>query len=239
MLVGADGVRGDARADSIVLVHLPADRRRVTVVSLPRDVEAPAACPGATTGGRLSGTIPNRSLTCVTRNVEALTHVRVDHVAILAYAGLVEMVDAVGGVEVMLPRAVDDPASGLKLSAGRHLVRGRPALAYARARHGLGDGSDLDRVKRQQALMAALAKAAREKITNPVTLARLVNAVTSGMVADRALTPAFLKELATSLERTDPATARYKIAPVVPDPRDPARLVLDEKRAEALFRTLR
>ncbi|POM27491.1 Biofilm regulatory protein A precursor [Actinomadura rubteroloni] len=239
LLVGADGVRGAPRADSIVLVHLPADRRRVTVVSLPRDLRAPAACPGVPADGRLSGTIPGRAVSCVTRNVEALTNVRVDHVAILGYAALVEMVDAVGGVEVVLPRAVDDPASGLKLSAGRHLVRGGQALAYARARHGLGDGSDLDRVRRQQALMAALARAARAKVANPVTLARLLNAASSGMVADHALTPAVLRDLARSLERTDPAKARYRVAPVVPDPRDPTRLLLDEKRAPALFRTLK
>ena len=99
---------------------------------------------------------------------------------------MAKLVDALGGVEISLPGAVDDPKSKLKLPAGRSLVDGRTAVAYARTRYALGDGSDIARIKRNQSLIQAMLKKV-SRLGDPAALARLVQAAATSVTTDAEL----------------------------------------------------
>ena len=105
------------------------------------------------------------------------------------FAGFEDMVDAIDGVPVCIPEDIDDPAHGINIPAGTREVEGREALNYVRARYTLGDGSDIGRIKRQQAFIAAMA----EKVISGGTLARLdrlvgfLDAATKSLTVDKGL----------------------------------------------------
>ena len=88
------------------------------------------------------------------------------------------MVSALGGVPECNTQPIDDPLSGLHLTAGHHTLNGSQALGYVRARYTLGNGSDLERIGRQQAFMAAVVNRARSELLNPVAIYRFLDAAT-------------------------------------------------------------
>ncbi|MFG2002183.1 LCP family protein [Spirillospora sp. NPDC048911] len=245
----AHGGRGGVspRSDTIVLVHVPRDRKRVSAVSIPRDLmmtlpscRTPSGDVGKAGIGQINSAYSMGGLSCSLKAIETLTHVRVDHALSIDFAGFTSMVNALGGVEVVVPKAVSDSKSGLRLSAGRHVVRGDQALAYVRARHGLGDGSDLDRIERQQLFMASMLRRAQELgIGDAPKLAAFVKAATGSITSTGPLDMTVLRELARSVERTGPDAARFSTVPVRPYPADPNRLALDEPAARKLFQTFR
>lgn len=85
-----------------------------------------------------------------------LTDVRMDHYIEIDFSGFAKLVDALGGVTVTTDQNIDDDKSHLHLKAGTHHLGGTQALALARTRHGIGDGSDLGRIGLQQKLVKAL-----------------------------------------------------------------------------------
>jgi anionic cell wall polymer biosynthesis LytR-Cps2A-Psr (LCP) family protein len=93
----------------------------------------------------------------------------VDHYVVIDFAGFEGMVDAIDGVPVCIPEDIVDPAHGINIPKGTREVEGREALNYVRARYTLGDGSDISRIKRQQAFIAAMAN----KVISAGTLARV------------------------------------------------------------------
>jgi anionic cell wall polymer biosynthesis LytR-Cps2A-Psr (LCP) family protein len=97
------------------------------------------------------------------------------------------MVAALGGVEECNPTAFSDPSSGIVLSAGYHWLTPDQALAYVRARHGLGDGSDLERITRQQAFLSSLVSRARSELLNPIAIYGFLDAATSSLTIDSQL----------------------------------------------------
>lgn len=203
---GAD--EGQFNTDTIILLHVPAGTdARASAVSIPRDsfVEIAgglgahkinsayrrgmAAAEEALTG--LTGAARERVTREAGRRVllgtaENLTGVTVDHFAEVNLAGFVEITDAVGGVPVCLNAAVREERSGIDLAAGRQVVSGGDALAFVRQRRDL-DGGDLDRVTRQQAFLAGLARTALAPgaLIDPARLDRLLGAVTRYVVLDR------------------------------------------------------
>lgn len=235
--------RVPARSDTMVLVRLPADRKRVTVVSLPRDllVQRPSCvrADGGTTPpgpGQINAAYSEGGVSCAVKTVEAVTHVRVDQTVVVEFAGFARMVDALGGVPVTLPVDVNDQMSGLHLSKGKHMLKGKAALAYARARHGLGDGSDLSRIKRQQKLMAALSRRALDMShEDPFRFAKFLEVSMSSVQAVPGLDLQNMKALAESMKRTDPSEARYATLPSRPAASEPNRLELDEPRTSQVL----
>ena len=107
--------------------------------------------------------------TCTVQQFETLTGVFVDHIVVVDFAGFEDMVNAIDGVPVCIPEDIVDPAHGINIPAGTREIEGREALNYVRARYTLGDGSDISRIKRQQAFVAAMAK----KVISADTLARV------------------------------------------------------------------
>ena len=92
---------------------------------------------------------------CTVKTVEYVTDIPIDHLMVIDFTGFKNMIDAIGGVPVTLDQPVDDPDSHLNLPAGRTVLTGEQALAFVRARHAFGDGSDLGRMGRQQQFVQA------------------------------------------------------------------------------------
>lgn len=169
-----------ARSDTALIMHISADRKRIEAVSIPRDtlVDIPecTSLDGETTGAEEdqfnfafangAGTGNDKravasGATCTLKTVEKMTGIRIDDFVVVDFNGLSKVVDSLGGVHVQVDEAIDDPEyTGLQLDAGCQKLDGRTALQYARVRHGVGDGSDISRISRQQKLMKAMASKA-------------------------------------------------------------------------------
>ena len=117
------------------------------------------------------------------KTVANLTGVTVDHYAEIGLLGFSLITDALGGVDVCLKDAVYEPLSGADFPAGWQKLDGPQALSFVRQRHDLPRG-DLDRVMRQQAVMASLAHQviSGKTLSSPSTLNRLQQAVQRSVV---------------------------------------------------------
>ena len=183
-----DGSEGNddvvvARSDTAMIMHISADRSRVDVISIPRDtvVDIPSctSSDGSTveeSEGQFNTAFANGAGTgsdkkavtagvaCTIKTVEALTDIYIDESIVVDFSGLSTMVDALGGVTLYVDEDIDDTEyTGLVLERGCHHLDGATALQYARVRHGVGDGSDISRISRQQNLMSAMLRAAQAK----------------------------------------------------------------------------
>jgi LCP family protein required for cell wall assembly len=168
---------GGERSDTTIMFHLSANREFAYGISIPRDtlVDRPdcyakngEVIPGA------SDVMWNEAFqvggpACTMQQFEQITDIRLDHYVVLDFAGFQDMVDAIDGVEVCIPEDISDPAHGINIPAGTREIEGKEALNYVRARYTLGDGSDIGRIKRQQAFIAAMAN----KVVSGGTLARV------------------------------------------------------------------
>ncbi len=126
---------------------------------------------------------------CTIRTVEKLTGTRVDHHMVIDFQGFKKMVDAVDGVEVCLKEPVDDADAHLKLPAGRQTLHGEQALGFVRARKSLGNGSDTERMDRQQQFLGALVNKVQSNgvLLNPARLYPVLDAATRSITTDAGL----------------------------------------------------
>lgn len=181
-LHAGDGQEGGYNTNSIILVHIPADRKNIVAFSIPRDdlvamtgvdvpeakikeaygrrkaiVEQQLSAEGVTDPHTLEEQGREAGRAEVLQTVRDLLGVPIDRFAEISLVGFYDLAEAVGGIEVCLNHAVDDSDySGARLSAGHHILTPAQALAFVRQRHGLTNG-DLDRTHRQQAfLLSAL-----------------------------------------------------------------------------------
>ena len=240
------GIQG-ARSDTMMLMHISPHRNGVTMISFPRDSMVPQiACKGDNQGhpGQQAGNTPEMlnatfnsgGAPCLWKTLESLIGVHIDHFVQLDFTGFQTMVNAVGGVNVCLPVAVNDPASKLNLGAGVHHVNGTQALAFVRERH-IGEGSDLQRIQRQQFFMAALAKEALSSnvLGDPAKLYALANAVTRSLTADTQLSVSNMVQIAQSMHATTAGAVRFLAVPTVQDPNNSSRVDFDPTAAPQLF----
>ena len=123
---------------------------------------------------------------CTIEQFEQLTDVRSTTSSSSTSPAFKSMVDAIGGVEVCIPHAVNDPIGHITLPAGTHKFSGDQALNYVRERHTLGNGSDIGRMKRQQAFIASMAHQAisADTLANPIHLAKFIDAATKSLTLD-------------------------------------------------------
>ncbi|MFD8707501.1 LCP family protein [Kitasatospora sp. NPDC059648] len=206
LLIGSDdrtgtnssygGPSGTRRSDTTILLHLAADRKHATAVSIPRDVMVTVPSCEKPDGSRSKpGTMQFNwafelgGPACSIRTVEQLSGIRVDHYVILDFSGFKTMVDAIGGVEVCVPQPIHDKDAKLDLAAGRQMLHGEQALGYVRARETLGDGSDTQRMGRQQQFLASLIRKVQSQgvLLNPAKLWPVLDAATSSVKADSGL----------------------------------------------------
>lgn len=180
LLIGSDSRSGEngkiggpaqgQRSDTIIVVHISPGRKRLSVISFPRDSVAPIlACPAQPNLGfpgqtaqpgqveQLNSTFAFGGANCLLHTLEQTTHIRLNDFIQLDFTGFISVINAVNGVKVCLPYRVRKTRyDRLKLSAGVHVLKGYQALQYWRLREGFGLGSDLQRIQRDQLLMVAL-----------------------------------------------------------------------------------
>ncbi|MCT7357118.1 LCP family protein, partial [Streptomyces sp. 15-116A] len=240
---------GTERSDTAILLHLAAGRRSATAVSIPRDlmVEVPGCLRRDGTRAEPMFAMFNYAFqvggsACTIRTVEKLTNVRVDHHVVVDFHGFKAMVDAVDGVEVCLRRPVDDEDAKLKLPAGRVTLNGEQALGFVRARKSLGDGSDTERMERQQRFLGALVNKVRSNdvLLNPVKLYPVLDAATSSLTTDPELASLRgLYELVRGVRDIPTERVQFLTVPREPYVQDVNRDQLAQPAARELFERLR
>ncbi|MFG2106096.1 LCP family protein [Micromonospora chersina] len=192
LLLGLDQAGAGRRADSVLLVHVPADRSRLYLVSFPRDLLVPI--PGRGTdklnasfafGAGPAGQDLAGGYRATRQVVAQLTGVRIDAGAVLTYGATRELTDAVGGVPVCLPTTVRSHHTHRTYPAGCQRLDGAAAMDVLRQRYGLPDAG-LDRDRNAGRYAAGLLTQLREQgmLTNPVLLSRLITKVGPDLVTD-------------------------------------------------------
>jgi LCP family protein required for cell wall assembly len=242
---------GTDLSDNLILVHLDATHTHATVVSIPRDTMVYEPACQARAGGATVPAIPQAIIdgamnqggpSCAVATVEHLTGIRVDHFVRFDFNSFRTMVSVLGGVEVCLPQAVNDPFSHLVLSAGRHLVTGNQALAFVRTRHGVGDGGDLGRIELQQEFMSSLIQKidSTGTLENPVKLLRLADSATKALTVDPGLgSVATLLAMGAGLRNLHSKAVTFVTMPTIPDPADINRLLPQEPQDDLLWQMLK
>ncbi|MDO0912435.1 LCP family protein [Streptomyces sp. DT2A-34] len=262
LVLGSDSRSGDenqalgggsstgARSDTAMVVHVDAGRTSATVVSIPRDtlVTRPS-CPLSSGGStEVAYSVMFNSAyavggpVCAVKTVESLTDVRMDHYVEIDFSGFAKLVDALGGVTVTTDEDIDDEDSHLTLEAGTHHLDGKTALALARTRHGIGDGSDLGRIGLQQKLVKALLEqiSSTDLLTDPAKLYKVADAVTGSLTTDTGLDSlSELMSLGESLRGLSAGEVRTVTMPVVTAASDANRVVAEEPEASELWESLR
>ena len=260
LLIGSDSRSGDGnsrygrdsgteRSDTTILLHLSAGRRAATAISLPRDlmVDVPACLRPDGTRSEPAFLMFNSAFetggsACTIRTVEQLTDVRIDHHVVVDFQGFKEMVDAVDGVRVCLREPIDDKAAKLRLPAGRVTLDGEQALGYVRARKSLGDGSDTERMDRQQRFLGALVNKVQSNdvLLNPVKLYPVLDAATSSLTTDPDLASLRgLYDLVRGLRDIPTERVQFLTVPRESYAYDANRDQLVEPEAQRLFARLR
>ncbi|GAW51175.1 MULTISPECIES: LCP family protein [unclassified Nocardioides] len=237
---------GGQRSDTTILFHLSADRERAYGISIPRDliVDRPDCVDedGTTIAGA-DGVMWNEAFSvggpaCTIQQVEQLTGIPMDHYVVVDFEGFKGMVDAIGGVEVCIPEPIVDPAHGINIEAGTRKIKGAEALNYVRERYVVGNGSDIGRMKRQQAFIASMA----HQVVTAGTLARpdhlvgFLNAATKSLTVDDGLGSIVkLAQLGGQFQGIGLDNIQFLTIPNIPDPSDPNRLVWKQPEAKNVW----
>ncbi|HEX4791372.1 MAG TPA: LCP family protein [Actinospica sp.] len=189
-------------ADSMMVLHLSADRSNMTVMSIPRDsiVDLPSCAGG-------SPNLINASLvngpSCSVQTVHDLTGLTIDHFIEVDMAGVVTMSEAVGGVPVCVTNNMQDSYSHIKLPKGTSVIEGTEALAWLRTRHAFSN--EVDREEAQHMFLAALVRKLKDNasFTHISTLYSVADSATKALTVDSALSSVTdLLSLAQELGKT-------------------------------------
>ncbi|KNB50406.1 LCP family protein [Streptomyces caatingaensis] len=226
---------GSARSDTAMIVHVYAGHKKASVVSIPRDTMVPRPeC--RTRDGKVSPAVRRAQFNdaysvggavCAVKTVEAMTGIRMDHYLEVDFAGFQKLIDKLGGVEVTTTRPIRDKWSHLNLPAGTHRLDGEQSLGLVRTRHGVGDGSDLGRIKLQQAFIKALIDQVKSVglFTNPAKLYGIADTATKALTTDSELASVDkLLSFANGLKGIGSGDMHMTTLPVGPDLLDKNRV---------------
>jgi len=215
------------RSDTVLVLHLSPGLRRAVVLSIPRDSVVPVlSCPptpGAPGQSAAPGQVEQINATfafggpgCLWKTIEHTTGIRLNHFMELNFTGFERVINDIGGVNICLPRPIHDRRSKLRLSAGVHHVMGPAALAYWRVRY-IGQGSDLQRIQRDQYLMASVAQKVKRAglLGSPAKIFKVVSDIAGALTTDAGLSQSAMIGLTAQL-RSLPLTAVHFVqVPIV------------------------
>ncbi|MEV0195727.1 LCP family protein [Nonomuraea sp. NPDC050691] len=236
------------RSDTLMLLHMSPDRDKVTLVSFPRDlmVVIPSCTsrngtPLASGLRQINSAFNDGGVVCAMRTVESLTKLRLDHFVKVDFTGFKGIIDALQGISICLPKAVNDPKAKLVLSAGKHVVNGEQALGYVRARYSMGDGSDLSRIKRQQIFLTQVMKKVTDggMLTDPGRLNAFLQAAIAAVTVDDELSLTRMLEIARSVKGMSAGQLKGITVPVQAYVADKNRVQLAQPAADDFFERLR
>nr|WP_205828999.1 LCP family protein [Microbacterium sp. B19(2022)] len=244
---------GDAEGtlnDVNLLVHVSQEPRRITVVSFPRDLMLPIPeCTdedgnvhSAMSKQPLNTAYTDGGLNCVVQTISQLTDQEVQFAASVTFGGVIEITNAIGGVDVCLANPIKDRYTGLDMAAGTHTVEGLQALQFLRTRHGVGDGSDLGRIGNQQQYMSSLARKmiSGEVLGNVPVMLKLANTALSNLEASTSLAnnPMTLVQIALAVKSVPFEDIVFVQYPTGADYADPNKVVPNAEAAAALWDAL-
>jgi LCP family protein required for cell wall assembly len=203
---GADS--GGDHSDVLMLAHIDPSRARATVVSIPRDswVEIPGH-----NMNRINSAYALGGPTLLIQTVEKLTDIRIDHLAVIDFAGFQSMVDAVGGIDITVSSPTG--ASNVSFRQGANHLDGAGALGFLREHNQV---SDDDHAQREQAaLRALLSKATSNGLFSDINrLYRLLDATTQSVDVDDTLSNGGLASLALELRDLRTSDVQFLRAPI-------------------------
>nr|WP_139347761.1 LCP family protein [Nocardia donostiensis] len=171
---------GSARTDTVILVHIPPSGR-TTLVSLPRDSYVGVPGHGK---DKLNASFAIGGPQLLVQTVEIATGLRIDHYAQIGFAGFADVVDSLGGIDVCVPQAINDPLAGIDLPAGCQELNGPEALGFVRSR--ATALADIDRMNNQRLFLSALLQKATSASTlaNPFRLWPMTGDVARSLTVD-------------------------------------------------------
>ena len=244
------------QSDTTMLAHISADRSSVTVVSIPRDLvtdipsctlstgETTYPYEGMFNSAFATGAVTNDlagGVACTKETVEDLTGLTIDAFVVVDFTGFKGMIDALGGVWFDVPEDMHDTASGLNVQAGCQRFDAETALAFARARKEVGDGSDISRIGRQQQLVSAMLREVLSKnfITDFPSLISFLQATIASLTVSSNLADINADAgLLMSLLNIDKANIRFVTMPWGLASWDINRVVATEPDATNLWASL-
>jgi cell envelope-related transcriptional attenuator len=191
--IGGRGHPGGELTDSLMLANMNYDTKTVTLLSIPRDLYVAYSSNSA---GKINALYPmgqkqNEGVNLLAKKVSEITNQPIHHYLIIDFSGFKSIVDALGGVEVNVPKKIYDreyPNNNwgyeiFSLNAGLQTLDGKTALKFARSRHST---SDFDRSSRQQLLLKAIKDKALSLgiLTNPAKISELIDSVRNNLSTD-------------------------------------------------------
>ena len=261
LLIGSDarigrngaigGPDGCNCSDTLMVAHISPGHKRAVVLSIPRDTVVPyytcapwEGLPGQQADPyayeRINATLATGGPECVRETVEQQTGIYIDYVIELNFTGFEKVINDIGGVNVCLPFAIDNPitsteGSGLKLAAGEHHIDGKVALQFWRTRYNVADGSDIARIARDQYLMAQIVKGVLHSglLGSPTELYTVVGDVARATTTDASDTE--LLHIALSLRGISPKNVQFITAPWASYLYDPNEVEFAQPQADAVF----
>ncbi|MGW9557386.1 LCP family protein [Nocardiopsis sp. NPDC055551] len=236
------------RPDTMLIASVNVDNGAATLVNLPRDLMVDLPGCEAVEGyegmdpqqGMINSVMTLGGVGCQWKAVEQVTGVHLDHFLMMDFTGFKDMVDALGGVQMCIPEAVDDPKAHLRLDAGLQTLDGEDSLGFVRSRYAQGDGSDLSRIDRQQEFMGAMLREvlSSDVMTNPVTITNFLRAVTDSISTDDDLTVDIMTDLAISMREVDLNRVQFVTVPNGAHPDDENRIMMSRPQATELFEAI-
>lgn len=208
----AEWVPGAQRTDTIMVLHIDADRQGAQIISIPRDTWLYVPGHGM---NKVNAAFSLAGPSLAVATIERMTGLHIDHLAVVDWAGLEDITDRLGGVTLTVPRTVEDPANNVVWTAGRQTLSGAQALLYVRQRYGLPNG-DLDRIRRQQAYLLALMRSGLRALGShsPLRVYDVLDAVTSNISVDSGWSAGELRSLLLDLRDLAPADLELITVPV-------------------------
>ncbi|MEU6079593.1 LCP family protein [Streptomyces sp. NPDC047108] len=242
---------GTSRSDTAMILHVYKGHKKASVVSIPRDtmVSRPACkkTEGKGTAPAVKHAMFNESYqvggpACSVKTVEKMSGIRMDHYLEVDFSGFKKIINELGGVPVTTSQAIKDKESHLDLRPGTHKLNGEQSLGLVRTRHAVGDGSDLGRIKLQQAFMKALITQVKDidLFGSPSKLYGLADTATETVTTDSELASVNkLLGFSKSLKGIDSGDVRMVTLPVAYDKEDPNRVIPMKKQAGEVWAALR
>jgi LCP family protein required for cell wall assembly len=192
---GVDGESTNGLSDTTILFHLSANRKFAYGISIPRDTavmrptcyeEDGSEIRAASAYDKWNAAFSYGGPACTIRQFEQVTGIPLDNYVVVNFGQFKDMVNALDGVEVCIPEDIDDEVRNIYLKAGTREIKGNEALTYVRARYRIGDGTDPNRTRRQQAFIGSMINKALTAgmLARPDRLIGFMNAATTGLQTD-------------------------------------------------------
>ena len=232
---------GLLRSDTIMFVHIPADRKSAYLISIPRDSYVTIYDENGDPRGqdKINAAFSTYGPSGYTATIENLTGLRMDHLAVIDWTGFKDISIALGGVEVYIPDTFYDASQRIQWNQGYETLEGDTALAYVRTRYGLA-GGDFDRIARQQNFLRAMMEKMLDQgvFSDLFTFKNMLQALVQNLSVDDGFSTGEIRGLALSIRGLSSDDVTFLTAPLGRYDRTESGssiVRLDERQSRALW----